>query len=103
MATEQIVRVGDVGTRLELEVNENSIIVDIAGATTLNITIKRPDGTTVVKPGVLSSDGSDGKAFFATESGDISIEGSYYIQIYVVLPTWTGSSSIEEFIVQGNL
>lgn len=105
----QEIRVNDTGTTLEVEITEwdevtkTYIPVDISAATTKNIIIKRPDGTTVTVVGVFTTDGTDGKLYIITASGHLPISGTYYIQGSVALATWVGSSSIGDFIVYENL
>ena len=99
----QEIRVGDTGTKLEVEVLENAVAVDISTATTKDITIQRPDGTTILSAGTFSTDGIDGKIYHTTGAGDLSMEGTYYIQAFIVLASWSGYSSIGEFEVLANL
>lgn len=99
----QQIRVGDVGTQLELEVLEDSVAVDISGATTQDITLRRPDGTSVTQAGTFTTDGIDGKIHILTQAGDLSMEGTYMIQAHIALTTWDGYSSIGEFEVHENL
>ncbi len=101
---EKQLRVGDVGTHLEIEVLEDcNVPLDISTASVKDITIQRPDKTTVVKNGIFTTDGTDGKVYFLTAAGDLNIEGTYSIQIYLELPTWQGYSCIDEFEVHDNL
>ncbi len=97
------IRVDDIGTKLELEVLEDSVAVDISTASTKDITLQRPDGTTIVHEGVFTTDGTEGKVYFTTSLGDLSMEGTYYIQVYIALATWQGYSTIGEFEVHDNL
>ena len=107
MATEQTIRVGDIGTRFELEVTEKvngvDTAVDISGATTYDVIIQRPDRTTVTRAGTFTTDGTEGKLYLDSISGDLSIAGTYYIQADIALPSWVGKSSIGEFEVEDNL
>jgi len=111
MAEEKVqeIRVGDTGTKLEVEITEwddntkTYIAVNIVLATVKNIVLKRPDGTLVTVVGILSTDGTDGKMYLTTIGSHLTIEGTYYIQGIIALDTWQGSSSIGEFIVHENL
>lgn len=103
---EQQIRVGDIGTKLELEILEDAVVVDISGAVdpgTKVIHIQKPDGTVISQNAVFTTDGTDGKMYYVTQANDLDLEGTYYIQGYVVLATWTGFSSIGEFLVEENL
>ncbi|MDA3821423.1 MAG: hypothetical protein PF450_02260, partial [Bacteroidales bacterium] len=76
---------------------------NLSSATTLTIQLKRPDNTTVSKAGILSTDGYDGKMYIVTETDDINVEGTYYVQGRVISAGWNGYSSIGNFEVHDNL
>ncbi len=107
--TQESLQVAVIGARLEVEICEwdedtrTDVIVDISGATTLQIIVKRPDATVFTRTAILSSTGADGKMYIVTIAGDLTIEGTYYIQGYLVTATWDGPSTIGEFEVHENL
>lgn len=103
MPEEKKIFVGDIDTVIEITVKEDDAVVDISFATTKDITLQRPDLTTVVKDGVFTTDGVNGKIKFVTADGDISMHGEYSVQIYTVLPAWSGYSTIGTFEVYENL
>ena len=110
MATKvENLQVGVIGAKLEVQILEYdeatkaNIVVDISGTTTKEIIIQRPDKTLITRDGILSTDGTDGKMYVVTISGDILIEGSYYIQGYIITNGWNGRSTIGEFEVHDNL
>ena len=61
----------DIGTRLEITVMDGSSAVDISGATTKQIKLEKPGGSTVAKDGTFTTDGSDGKIYYVTQEGDL--------------------------------
>lgn len=97
------IRVGDIGTVFEVTIRDGSSIVDISSATTKNIIFKRKDNTILTTVGVFATDGTDGKMKHTTVSGDLTVKGQYCIQGYVVLPTGSWHSDIEQFDVFANL
>ncbi len=99
----QEIRVGDIGTKLELEIQENCEVIDISLVTEKTIILQRPDNTVVTRTGVFTTDGIDGKMYFETILSDLSMGGVYYIQAYIVLGTWQGHSNIGTFEVYENL
>jgi hypothetical protein len=104
MACADILQVGIVGAQLEVEVLQNcTTALSILTATTKEITVKRPDGTSFTRSALFTTDGSDGLIYFLTIAGDISLAGTYYIQAYLELPGWQGNSDIQEFEAQDNL
>jgi hypothetical protein len=76
------VYVGDIGTEIILDAKE-----DISTATTVEIRYKKPDGTTGAWTGAVY-DTTKGR--YVTVSGDLDQAGSWYLQLYVVLPSWSG-------------
>ena len=109
MNTEESLQVGVVGAQIELQIVEYNAdtkldaIVDIAGGTGLTITIQRPDLTTLTRTAGLSTDGVDGKMSILTEAGDLTLDGTYYVQSFVTLGVWSGTSSVGQFDVEKNL
>ena len=99
----QTIRVDDEGTQLEIQLTENGVAVDISTQSTMDITLKRPDGTSVTRAGSFSTDGTDGKVHIITIAGDLSMYGTYWIQGHMVFSGWDGYSSIAEFEVHENL
>ena len=102
-------QVGVIGAKLEVQILEydedtkTDIEVDISGSSTKEIIIQRPDKTLLTRNAVLSTDGVDGKMHVITVLDDINIEGSYYIQGYIITNGWNGRSTIGEFEVHDNL
>lgn len=74
--------VGDVGTEILVDTGS-----DISSASTLELRVKKPDGTTDTWTGTL--DGTDSISY-TTVSGDFDQSGEWTLQAYVVLPSWTG-------------
>jgi len=87
--------VGDIGTAIILDVGQS-----ILGATTANIKVTLPDKTIVTWVGaVYTKDGSPNYIKFSSISGTFTQSGTYKMQAYVVLPTWSGSGNTVTFIV----
>ena len=101
MAVDEI-REGDVGTVLEVEVREDDVALDVSDATTKQILLRKPDGTTVAKTATFSSDGTDGRIRYVTVEGDLTA-GRWAIQGKVVTPSGTWATEIEAFKVHPNL
>ncbi len=103
MAVDEI-HIHDIGTELVSTIKDGNAIVDISGATTKQIILGKPDGTSLIKSGVFTTDGTDGKLEYITVSGDINVIGWWKIQAYIV--TSTGGefrSDIENFEVHRNI
>lgn len=104
MSCDSALQKGVVGTWLEVEVLENCVAaLNVSTATVKTITVKRPDNTSFSRAAIFSSDGTDGLIHLVTVAEDLTLEGTYYIQAYVEMPTWQGNTDIGEFEVKDNL
>ena len=101
MASE--IHVGDIGTQLIMTVKDDGAVVDISSASSLSVILKKPDGETYTKSGTLYTDGTDGKMYYTSVSGDFNAAGSYKIQGIVTLSGGTFYTSISTFKVFCNL
>jgi hypothetical protein len=99
------VHVNDVGTSFQATVkDETGKIVDVSGASTLQISFKRPDGTKLgPKTASMVNDGKDGLIQYTTVSGDINKAGNWKVQGFVRVSGGEYYSDIYDFIVYGNL
>ena len=94
---------GDIGTKLLVTITDNDAIVNISSATSLSIFIKKPDGSILTRTGTRQTDGTDGKMYYATVSGDIDTAGSYKLQGHVTLSNGSFYTSTVTFKVHLNL
>lgn len=101
MASE--IHVGDIGTQLIVTVKDAGTVVNISSATSLNIIIKKPDGVSYEKTGLLYTNGTDGKMYYTSVSGDFNVAGNYKIQGKVVISGSTYYTSVSTFKVHCNL
>ena len=81
------VHVGDIGTIFRATMYDGSTVLDISGASTLQLIFAKPDGTTLTKTAVLTNDGTDGIMEYITVDGDLDTKGDWKIQGYVALYT----------------
>lgn len=63
---------------------ENSVPVDISGATTKDLIFLKPGGALVSKNGTFVSDGTDGLLSYTTELGFLTPAGTWRVQCHVV-------------------
>ncbi len=93
-----VVQVGDTGTEIELTVRDEGVVVNLSGATTLEIILTAPiTGTEKTLTAELVTDGTDGKLRAYTEADTIDEEGSWYAQAHIVSAAWSGYSSKARF------
>lgn len=97
------IHVGDVGTVFEVTVQENGVALNISTATTKQILLRKPDGTVLTKSAAFVTNGTDGKISYTTIAGDLSSEGQWKIQAYIVLTTGSWHSDAQRFDVFPNL
>jgi len=86
--SDQKVYMGDIGTVIELDAG-----VDLSSQTSIEIRVKKPDGTQDTWSATVR--GSDPtKCFHATVAGDLDQAGEYKLQLAATLTgpvgTWTG-------------
>ena len=104
MSCEQEIRVGDIGTVLEVELLENcGDGLPVNTAVVKSITVVRPDKTSFTRDADFTTDGTDGKIHITTIATDLTMAGTYYIQAYTKLASWKGNSGIGDFKVFKNL
>ncbi len=93
----------DIGTKFVVTIKDGDSAVDVSGATTKQIIIKKPSGTTLTKAAAFNSDGSNGIIYYAAVSGDLDETGTYKIQGKVVISDGTFYTDIQSFKVHRNL
>ena len=103
MSVNTEVHVGDLGTKFLVTIKENGVALNISTATVKKIRFRRPDGTTLDKTAVFETDGTDGKIYYLSIAGDLTIKGTWSIQGYITLTGGTWNSKIGSFMVNENL
>lgn len=97
------IHLDDIGTKFLLTVKDGSSAVDVSSASTKQIIIKKPTGTTLTKAAAFNSDGTDGKLSYTIISGDLDEVGTYQLQGKVIITDGTFSTDITKFKVHRNL
>jgi len=83
--------VGDIGTIIHIECGR-----DVSGATGVLFKVKKPDATTADWTPAISGT----TAFnYTIQAGDFNQAGTYKIQWYGTLGTWTGRGETAEHVV----
>lgn len=105
MVITQFAQVADVGTALIVQLVQQSdrAPLDVSGAATLQIFLKRPDGTVVTKNAVPVIDGTDGRIYALTLVGDLTLPGVYTIQGKAIVSSETFRSNPLPFQVLENI
>ena len=101
------IRINDIGTKFLITIKDNESVVDISGtgsdAENKRIIFKKPSDSQLDKPASFNSDGTDGKLYYTTESGDLDEDGIWKLQAKVIIGSQTFHSDIHTFKVHRNL
>lgn len=103
--TDNGIHVGDTGTIFLLAITDLSVpprVVNLVGATLMEMTLVRPDGTKFVVAATFSTDGTDGVIKYVTQSGDLNQAGIWKLQVLVALSGGQWNSSTTTFKVYAN-
>ena len=78
--------------------------LDISSSGCRVIIIKKPvSGTEIRCTGSLVGDGTDGKMYYVTKTGDLDEVGIYNVQGYLELGMFSGFTTPTTFVVNENL
>jgi len=93
----------DIAVDIVLTIEEDSATLDISDASSKSIIIQKPSGTSNTYTASFSTDGTDGKIYYSTVSGDLDEVGLYKVQALVVITGGTYRSEIKKFKVRDNI
>jgi len=82
--------VGEIGLEIKAFVGDSE---DISAATDVKFLVKKPDGTETEWAATAHTEDGDNGAYYiihTTESGDLDQAGTYRLQAYFTLGSWTG-------------
>lgn len=82
---------GDIGTVIDVDTS-----TDLSTAIILELRIKKPSGTEVVWAGALHD---TTKIRYTIDAADFDEVGTYQVQAYVALPSWSGWGDTTSFAV----
>lgn len=102
MAADEI-HVQDIGTQFKVTIKDGTSVVDVSGASTLQLIFQKPSGTNVTKTASLFTDGTDGIIMYNSESGVLDEAGIWKMQGYIVDSSNSWRSDIQTFRVHRNL
>ncbi len=99
----QKIQLGDIGTSIRIRVQEDNANVDVSLATSMQIFLKKPGGTTLVKIASFVTDGVDGLIHYISVSGDIDEIGTWKTQGFVELSQGDFFTEVASFKVNRNI
>ena len=80
------IHVGDIGAVFEVTVrDQDDAVINIAAATVLGMTLRKPNGTLLEKTAVLSTNGTDGKLRYTAIAGDLNLAGRWQLSASVTI------------------
>ncbi len=108
MQTSEFLQKDAVGAVIEVTILEDTAALDVSTVTVKQLVFRKPGGTVVTKTASFSSDGTDGKLKYVTESGFLDEKSggqNWKVQAAVTFPGsgFSGRSEVVEFQVKGNL
>ena len=83
--------------------DEDGVAVSYSDATTVNILLTAPGGTTTSKTAAFTTDGTDGSISYTTVASDLSTKGTWQIQGRFCKTGLDVYTAIDTFKVLGNL
>ena len=94
MADEKI-KVGDIGTELQIYLTDQDGAVDISSATTMEFNFKKPNDSTITRTATHITDGTDGGMKYAFIAADLDLAGDWLVEAFVITSggQWTGDCS----------
>jgi len=99
----QEIHVEDIGTVFEVQLIDCDGVVDLTGISVNAFHVTDPDGLKTIKTGTLLTDGTDGTVLWTTIAGDLHMDGTWQLQVWVTLPLGVWHSAIQTFKVKENL
>ena len=105
MPLSDFVQVDDDGIIIRVTVKENDKVtpVDLSTATSILIYLYRPDGALISGSATFTTDGSDGKIEYITQTNDLSVQGMYKIQARYMIGGHSKKTNTSNFLVEPNL
>jgi hypothetical protein len=92
-----------VGVQFIVTITDNNVVEDISSASVKQLWFKKPNGTLLTKDATYVTDGTDGKIYYTSESGDLNDDGTWELQGYVVQGSSIWYTDIQCFKVHRNL
>lgn len=97
------IHVSDVGTKFRPTVKDDGLILDISGASTLQMFFRKPTGAVITRTAVLDTSGTDGKMKYVSIAGDLDVAGEWRVQGRVVIGGGDWHTDEARFTVWKNL
>ena len=93
----------DEGTVFEALIVDGTVTLPLTAALVRELHFQRPDGTHVLKPAALTTDGTDGKMQYVAEAGFLNQAGVWAWQPYLEFAAGAWHGETQWFRVLENL
>ena len=97
------IQVGAVNLLIQLAIREGYGVLDVSSATTKQLIIKKPNGVKITGDASFQTDGTDGLIYYRTVAGDLDQAGTYNVQAYIEMPSFSGYTTPTSFQVASNI
>ncbi len=96
----KVARIRDSGVPLVVTVKEGGVAVDISAATSTEIHLRRPNGSTKRFAAAFVTDGSDGQVTYTTDATTLDQVGNWEVRARVTTPSYDVRSEADILEVQ---
>lgn len=97
------VQLDDIKIRVIHTIYEDGAVLDISSATVKQIILQTPTGVSTTYTASFVTDGTDGKIYYETVSGELNIAGTWKTQGKIVISGGTYRSPVQSFRVNNNI
>jgi hypothetical protein len=98
------IRMNDSGTTIRVQVlKPDDTVYPLNDCEVIQFKFQKPDGTNMTKPGVLTTDGLDGKVHYTTDLNDFDQTGTWLYQVYFERGDVSHHTDYTRFRVHPNL
>ena len=97
------VHLNDIGTVFRQTVYDCSTVLDVSGASDIELIFRKPNKTLLTVVAALTTDGTDGQIQYTSASGDLDQLGEWQIQPRVQFASNQWFGNVNKFRVYKNL
>ena len=97
------IHLNDIGTVFRDTLYDGSTVLDVSGASDIELIFKKPNKTLLTTTASLTTDGTDGQVQYTSASGDLDQLGEWQMQTRVEFAPNQWFSNVQKFRVYKNL
>ena len=97
-------RVGDIGTEFVAAIrDQDGAIINISASLVRRFLFRKPDGTSMIKTAVFTTDGTDGLVEYVTIADDVDQAGEWGWQAFIRMAAGEWRTNIHPVAVYANI